>query len=480
MYDAKVWLGGDEMALRGRGAAFNSALKLDLVKWLLCIAVLVAPLRAYRVTEVAGFNLSLFRLAWLMAMLAFSLRWLRQGRATIPLGVGRLVVPVWFMIIALLVSLGLSPDITIGDTISRFGIRLFGFLFIILFSILALSNKTYIRFMTRTFVFSALLPVLVGIYQWFMYQSTGSISALPMARYSVITDASAKGLVVLYGPMRLPRITSTFLEPNYFGSYLALVILIALSWLLYGGLGSRQVVSKILSWTFLGLLLAVFLSTFSLSAMFGFGLGLGTLAWCTLKYRRLLRRLVMGLVALLLLLVVQQQVSINTGGPPLIEMVSQRVRLRWESAPDLFGRERFFIEAFEEFAKNPLVGGGAGVLVRLTSGRLSSAHNTFLTIMSEQGLLGLVPMITFFVLVAISLYRRNRIYLLHGDRAMAGLSAGLLAAMVAALGAAQFYDALYSYDASWVLMAIAAACAALPLRKTECTSPRGRTRSAKE
>jgi len=331
--------------------------------------------------------------------------------------------------------------------------------------------------MTRAFVFSALLPVAIGIYQWFMYWNTGSIPPLPMEQYSVVIEAPVNKTVVLYAPMALPRIGSTLLEPNYFGIFLASVILIVLSKLVYGSLGPRHAALKILSWLFLAILVAVFLCTFSLSAMFGLSLGLCILGWCTLKYQRLVRSLIMSLVVLLLFLVVQHRVSIHTGGSSLIEIVSQRVTMRWESAPDLFGREKFFIEAFEEFAKNPFVGGGAGVLAHLTSGRLSSAHNTFLTIMSEQGLLGLVPNITFFILVAISLYRKNRIYLWHGDRVMAGLSAGLLAATVSALGAAQFYDALYSYDASWVLMAIAAACAALPLGKTECTSSQGHTRS---
>lgn len=479
MYDAKVWLGGDEMEVRGRGAAFNPALKLDLVKWLLCIAVLVAPLRAYRAAEVWGINISLFRLTWLMVVLASSLRWLCKARAgglVVPM---KIALPVWFMTIALLVS-SFGPNITIGDTMSRLGVRMFGLLFIILFSILLLCNKAYICLMTRAFVFSALLPVAIGIYQWFMYWNTGSIPPLPMKQYSVIIEAPVNKTVVLYGPMALPRIGSTFLEPNYFGAFLASVILIVLSRLVYGSLGPRHAALKILSWLFLAILVAVFLCTFSLSAMFGLSLGLCILAWCTLKYKRLVRSLVMSLAVLLLFLVVQHQVSIYGGGSSLIEMMSQRVTMRWKSAPDLFGREKYLVAALKEFAKNPLVGGGAGALAYVTSGQLSSAHNTFLTIMSEQGLLGLVPMMIFFVLVAVSLYRKNRIYLLRGDRVMAGLSAGLLAAMVAALGAAQFYDALYSYDASWVLMAIAAACAALPLGKTEYTFSQGRTGSANQ
>jgi len=117
----------------------------------------------------------------------------------------------------------------------------------------------------------------------------------------------------------------------------------------------------------------------------------------------------------------------------------------------------------ERFAESPFVGGGAGALADLTAGRISSAHNTFLTIMSEQGLLGFVPMAGFFALVIISLYRKNRLYMFHGDRQMAGLSAGLLSALVALLGAVQFYDALYSFDPNWILLSLAVACVISPM-----------------
>jgi len=439
----------------------------DIIGILWSISILVAPLRAYYLLKIGSFNLSFFRIVWLIMVMVVISMWLqRRGRVYITSRASYLLTMLWLITIANLVSFTISPDPTIGDTESRFMIRIFGFLFIVAFGIVAFSTQVYVRRAVRSFLLSALIPLSVAIFQIIIYQRTGSIPMLPMSWLLVATEGKALG--ILYGPEGILRVTSTFLEPNYFGVYLVLVILMGLAWLIHGGFKPNQIALKVFNWVILGVSWILLLFTYSFSALFGLCLGLTVLLLLTLKYKKLVLRLMGGVVALLMLLLIAQFVSVYIGGLNIIYNISKRIEMRLGQGQlqSIAGRDIYFIEAFKSFAVNPLLGKGAGSLADLTEGQLSSAHNTFLTILGEQGLFGGLPVFAFFICIILFLIHKYKLYALW-DKEMAGISAGLLAAMVALIGAAQFYDLMFSYDVGWVLITMAAAHAISPIKRRQ-------------
>jgi len=448
----------------------KSALVFNLMKWIVGFLVIVAPLRAYRVTKIAEFNLSLFRLVSLIMMSLFVLELVYQRSSlSIPQRVRFYLSLIWLLLISMLTGLILSPYLTEGDTITRMQVKIFG-LFVLVFAIVFWANEEYLRFATQGFFFSAVIPVLIGLYQYIKFQVTRTIPLLPLHQYSVIKDQSSPGLGILY-ESSIYRITGTLLEPNYFGIYLGSVILVGLSLLVYKSFNLDNSMLRALYILLLGLYLLSLLLTFSISAIIGFCFGMGVLMWLTLKCKKRIFWNLIIILAMILILIVIMQLIVFSGqqNARIEDMLRIRIEMRAQTAPTLFGRAEYYARALESFAANPILGSGPGALATVTGGLISSGHNVFLTFLGELGLLGFMPLVVFFAVIFIDLYRKYKSALISNNRNELGLSLGLLAAMVNTVIANQFYDAMFYYDAGWVLVAITAAFAVIPKAKLNNT-----------
>ena len=114
------------------------------------------------------------------------------------------------------------------------------------------------------------------------------------------------------------------------------------------------------------------------------------------------------------------------------------------------GRFRVWNRTWHVFLEHPFIGRGLGIEVR-------DAHNLWLSVMAQQGMLGLLA----FALVAGALVLRFRTVLTRGSE-VAVLRTGLELALVAGLLFPSLSGSFEDTRHLWVLMGLVAAVQALP------------------
>ena len=361
------------------------------------------------------------------------------------------------LLFALSLSVLTSPNIYEGESISYFLVKLVGFSYIIYFSI-AFSKKIIIKSAIKVYLLSSFMPLMIGMYQLVYYLIHNSFPLLPFSRFSVIEGESSAGLGFQY--WMYPRITSTFLEPNYFGLFLTSIIIISISLLSRKGNETEDMLPRIVLWTISLFSLVELIFTLSLTAMAGFIVGiLVYILLSKLKFVRLIR----SSFAIVILLLIADFLFSFLLNLNIFQMVNDRIFLKMQSIDTLYGRKEFFSAAFKAFAKNPLIGVGFGGLFNYIRdiSPVSSAHNAFLTFLAEQGLLGFIPLVFFYVYIIYRIYVTFKYFSHHGDIQMAQIGIGLLSYLIASIIASQFYDEIFYFDASWTLIAISTSYAVL-------------------
>jgi len=430
-------------------------------KFYLYLSVFVAPLRSYSITKVGNFNLSFFRFFLILSVFMEILSLLKfKAKLSSMNRVNFILTTLLLLLFALSLSVLTSPNIYEGDSISRFLVKLIGFLYIIYFSI-AFSKKCIIKSAIKVYLLSSIIPLMIGMYQVVYFLIHHSFPLLPFSRFSVIEGESIGALGTQY--WIYPRITSTFLEPNYFGLFLTSIIIMSISLLSIRGdkaNKAERILPRIVLWILISFSLIELIFTLSLSAVGGFIVGI---LICIFLIRLNFVKLVKFSFAFIPLLFVANYLFSFLLNMNIIQMLKDRIFIRMESMNTLFGRKVFLNAALRSFSKSPLIGVGFGGLFTYIGNisSVSSAHNAFLTFLAEQGLLGFIPLVAFYSYIICRIYI-TFIYFSHqGDIQMAQIGIGLLSCLIAFVVASQFYDAIFSFDASWVLMAIATSYAIL-------------------
>jgi O-antigen ligase len=254
--------------------------------------------------------------------------------------------------------------------------------------------------------------------------------------------------VSLNADQRYFRVNSLFYDPNIYGRYLALAMVLAAAWMLWRR-GRREVAAAaaVLAFLWLGLLWSV--SQSSLVALLA---GLAVLAAIRFPWRLALTGAIVAAAAI----------------AAVAALDSHRLHLNLSDS-STSGRSSLVRQGADLFAGRPLGGFGSGSFsceyLRHTSspgvacgapaipGITSDSHATPITIAAEQGVPGLIAYLALLVAAALALAR--------GPLRDNLVRAAILAAFAALVVHSWFYADFLEDPIAWTLLAVGAACSAI-------------------
>ena len=239
------------------------------------------------------------------------------------------------------------------------------------------------------------------------------------------------------------RVNSVFWDPNVYGRYLALVLVIVTTALLWTK-------DRRHFWLLAGAILVLWVGlaqTFSQSSFIALLAGLAVLAAIRWSWRWTLGAVLVGAIGAVLVVTL-------VGGSNVGDII-KRANI------DTGGRANLISGGAELFAERPLWGYGSGSFQQAYSDHrenkdlpVSVSHTEPITVAAEQGLIGLA----FYVaLIVVALWAMTAG--LKGRRAS---RAAVLAAFVALLVHTMAYAGFYEDPITWVLLAVGAALASTP------------------
>jgi O-antigen ligase len=241
------------------------------------------------------------------------------------------------------------------------------------------------------------------------------------------------------------RVNSLFFDPNIYGRFLAVVMLLVAGWLLWARRAREAVAGALL----LAVLWGGLVLTLSQSSFAALLVGLLVLGGARWSARRAIALAVVVVAA----------------GAAFVVVAPSALRLDLGSAQSAdaatSGRYDLVAGGVRLFADRPLTGWGAGSFAReyrraehVSSQRATSASHTIpITIAAEQGALGLAA---YLALLACALWR-----LLRGA-ARSPARVAVAAAFVALVAHTLLYASFLEDPMTWTLLAVGAALAAMP------------------
>ncbi len=232
-------------------------------------------------------------------------------------------------------------------------------------------------------------------------------------------------------------VNSIFFDPNIFGRYLALVMVLLVTVLLY----DQRVRAQIASIVTLAVLWGCLIFTLSRSSLAALSLGMAVLAALRWRARPVLYLAVAVIIA--------GAVAVATH--PARFGLNQGVN----NASD--GRGNLVTNGIKLFGERPLQGWGSGsfsteytLKFPIAARSVSDSHNIPVTVASEQGLIGLALYVAL-VLAAIATLIRN----VRGDPFRVGIAATFLALLLHTM----LYAAFLEDPVTWTLLGIGGALA---------------------
>jgi O-antigen ligase len=242
------------------------------------------------------------------------------------------------------------------------------------------------------------------------------------------------------------RVNSVFWDPNIYGRYLSLAIVLAMTVLLW----ARERRDQALLAGLVAILWIGLFPTFSQSSFAALLAGLAVLAALRWSVRWTLAAVAAAILAGLAVIAL-------AGGAE--KLSPDRINI------DLSGRGNLISGGIHLFAQRPIYGYGAGSFpkayrehVRTRQVPVSISHTEPITVAAEQGLIGIVAYLALLAVALATMWtavRRSR---------SAAAPAAVLALFVALLVHTMAYAGFFEDPITWVLMAAAAALAAAPVR----------------
>lgn len=232
-------------------------------------------------------------------------------------------------------------------------------------------------------------------------------------------------------------VNSVFFDPNIFGRYLALVMLLVTTVLLY----DRRTRLQLGSIVVLAILWTCLVFTLSRSSLVALALGLAVLAGFRWKARPVVY---LGVVAAVAAAVV------------LATNPSRFGLENWNQASS--GRANLISGGLKLFEDRPLAGFGSGSFTAEYKAKfpgpassVSDSHNIPVTVAAEQGIVGELVYLALVIAALLALFRGAR-----GDPYRVGIAAAFVALVVHTL----FYAAFLEDPVTWTLLAIGGSLAA--------------------
>jgi O-antigen ligase len=246
------------------------------------------------------------------------------------------------------------------------------------------------------------------------------------------------------------RVNSVFWDPNIYGRYLALVLVVVTTALLWAK-------DRRNFWLLAGTILVLWIGlaqTFSQSSFIALLAGLAVLAAIRWSWRWTLAAVVVGLVGAVLVVVLVGGKGVNFS----------RINV------DTSGRANLVQGGIDLFGERPLWGYGSGSFQQAYANHrenkdvpVSVSHTEPVTVAAEQGLVGLA---LYVALIVVALWTMTA-----GLRGRRAGRAAVLAAFVALLVHTMAYAGFFEDPITWVLLAVGAALAGTPFAATEVRDP---------
>lgn len=243
------------------------------------------------------------------------------------------------------------------------------------------------------------------------------------------------------------RVNSIFWDPNIYGRYLALVIVIAMSALLW----AKERKTFALLTALVGVLWLGLVPTFSQSSFVALLAGLAVLAALRWSWRWTVAAVGAGAVLAVVIVLFSGGVS---------KLSPNRLNI------DTGGRTNLISGGTDLFAQRPIWGYGAGSFPRAyrehiatRKAPVSVSHTEPVTVAAEQGLIGLLA---YAALIGVALWTMS--YRLGWGLQVGDTPsrAAVLAAFVALLTHTMAYAGFYEDPIAWVLLAVGASLAIRP------------------
>ena len=398
--------------------------KIETLLIILC--VLFAPYRCYGFGALLGGNLTFFRTFGFLFIGTRIIRLVNQRRVKFNEFCFYILLIIFYSVFTLLYSNNPSN--------SHFYVMMIGLVWTLFANEYLMSNPVLVHKLPFYVVISAIGPAAIGIYQYIVYQSTRVVPSLPL---SFLVVAEGKTGITYWQYL---RITSTFMDPSYYGMFLVMTIVMGLGYLLVNKNSvfftkrKRFITIMVLALCTIGIL-----TTLSITAIVGLCVGISLSIIMTGRVKIIKQAVIIAIIFAIVLYGFNLIANIN-----LIETVLFKLFNQTAHGVVSSGRSEFFANAIEKWLDNPIFGVGFG---DLNFGMAtSSAHNSFLTILSQQGIIGFILHFIFLIALPTAYYFHNKVR----RETLIVYYLPILSVIVQSLG----YDLLYKLDTFFVLLAM--------------------------
>ncbi|WP_034442350.1 O-antigen ligase family protein [Butyrivibrio sp. AE2032] len=396
---------------------------------LLKLSIILSPLRCYGMI-LGGFNFSLFRIAGLFMIIS----WLAFNRR---IKIYSITKYIGIILLISVLQISYSPYISGGY--SSCLSQIYGFIWMLFASQIIMKTKDYDG-VIKSIILSSIFPLFLGLYQWVIYKSTGSIPGLP---FGFLVSAEGK-LGLKYNIYA--RITSCFGDPAYMTTFFVGVFSIALQRVITEPLITFK--DKVYKVIYISIIILVILETvMSISVSGIVGLAVSTVLFF-LFYVKEFKKFA-KIFSVVLLLSLGFVIYFMNSGSELIYILKFKMSTSSETMTNMYGRSEHVMNALNVWLDNPFFGGGFGSL-RLNGG-FSSAHSSLLTVLGQQGIFVFVLNIIILIIYPISIFR---VLKKQNEKMFYSLFLGPFVGLMSILALTLGYDTLYSLDSCYVLIAV--------------------------
>jgi O-antigen ligase len=399
--------------------------KNDICWTLLCLAIFFSPLRAYGLFKFGPFVVSLYKL-FTLAMILFTFAKLLKGEYKIYRNdfiINLLIILLVYDIISLTYSsrenLAYFPAYFVQQIIILFGY------------IVIINRKGNYSSLIKSYIFSVFFPAYLGIYQWIGFMRSGEVAHLPFKRFLMnegLSEELSFGNFRAVGPLQ---------DPSLFGLYLASVAIICIGLIL-----SNQINSKV-ERTFLLItaiisIICIFM-TGSVSSMVNLTAGF---LFTLIKLGRNITTFILKLSLSIFVIFIALSFLSYFFNYSAIDVLMNKLTVTGGDNIT-FHRDEYLKQAWSEFISSPIFGVGFGNL------KMVSAHNTYLTFLTQQGIIGFVLnclLLVFYPFIYNRKYLNNRSNLFYPYVIIT------CAALFGVLCQLNAYDIMYLIDVTGVII----------------------------
>lgn len=411
-----------KLRIKSKSSGRSAENRMDLIWKLLCFAAFTSPLRCYGLFSFGGFTGSFFKISSIAIVVLVMIKALSRDYKIYK---DRVLTVILLIIIADLLTvlysnqqnMGLFPTYIVEHVI-------------LLFLYVVLQNQRGSHeSLINAYVTGAVIPIGIGLYQWINVITIGKVPPLPFQSLVVATGTDN---LWLYGNY---RVVGTLLDPSYYGLYMATVLIICIGEIAV----KRASGNRRLLFTAIGVLslVCIFISG-SVSSMLAAVAGVLFLLYkARLNLSKVVKYLVQAVLFAVIAVAVLQAFNYN---PIEVLFTKLRIQATSTSVGALYGRGDHYKEAVEDFLSSPIWGVGYGNI------RLSSGHNSYLTILAQHGIIGFILHVTLTIIYTFTVKKQSMLN--EGDSIIG--RAVVFGMIVLLMG----YDCLYKMDPTIVVLII--------------------------